>query len=247
MAQARSIVITGAAGALGRALARRLGQQQSVGLLLTDIDEAGLERTAVELEGIPAEVVTMPADIGEQRALDALVAEAVERFGGLDVMINNAGLLSPNARIHNLSDEDWERAFRVNVMGAVHGIKAAIAPMRERGGGSIINTASIAGVTAWSHSAPYGATKAAVIHLTRMAAIEYARDRIRVNCVCPGSFRSAMQAEVPEAAMEAIAKRHPLGLGTADDLAGAYAYLASDASRWTTGAALHVDGGYSLP
>ncbi len=247
MNRGRTIIITGAAGALGNAIARRLGSEEAVSLLLTDINQDGLERTAAELESIPAEVETMPADIASQESVDGLVRQAVDRFGGLHVLINNAGLLSPNARIHNTSDEDWERAFRVNIMGAVHGIKAAVPIMRAAGGGSIINTASIAGVTAWTHSAPYGATKAAVVHLTKIAALEYARDGIRVNCVCPGSFRSAMQAELPEAAIESIVKRHPLGLGAADDLAGAYAYLASDESRWTTGAALHVDGGYSLP
>lgn len=243
----RSVIITGAAGALGKAIAQRIGSEDSVSLLLTDINEDGLARTAAELEGIRADVATMPADITRQEPVDQLVQEAVRRFGGLNVMINNAGMLSPNARIHNTSDEDWERAFRVNVLGAVHGIKAAVPVMKAAAGGSIINTASIAGVTAWTHSAPYGATKAAVLHLTKIAALEYAGEGIRVNCVCPGSFRSAMQAEIPEAAIEAIDKRHPLGLGSAEDLAGAYAYLASDESRWTTGAALHVDGGYSLP
>jgi 3-oxoacyl-[acyl-carrier protein] reductase len=245
--RARTIIVTGAAGALGRAIARRLGSEQPVSLLLTDIDEDGLARTAAELEAIPAEVATAPADVSKQESVDELVRDAVERFGRLSAMINNAGLLSPNARIHNTTDEDWERAFRVNVMGAVHGIKAAVPVMKASGGGSIINTASIAGVTAWTHSAPYGATKAAVVHLTKIAALEYSGDGIRVNCVCPGSFRSAMQAGLPEAAMESISKRHPLGIGSADDLAGAYAYLAGDESRWTTGAALHVDGGYSLP
>jgi 3-oxoacyl-[acyl-carrier protein] reductase len=246
-AAARTVIITGAGGALGTAIARRIGSEQSVSLLLTDIKEEALAHVAAELKDIPAEVATMPADITKQESVDGLVQQAVERFGGLSVLINNAGLLSPNARIHNTTEEDWQRAFAVNVMGAVHGIKAAVPVMKAAGGGSIINTASISAVTAWTHSAPYGATKAAVFHLTKIAAVEYAPERIRVNCVCPGSFRSAMQAEIPEAAMESIGKRHPLGLGTAEDLAGAYAYLASDESRWTTGAALHVDGGYSLP
>ena len=115
------------------------------------------------------------------------------------------------------------------------------------GSGSIVLTASVAGLTAWSHAAPYCATKAAVIALAKVAAVEYARDGIRVNCVCPGTFRSGIHAGLPEDALDAIAARHPLGLGTADDLVGAYAYLAGDESRWTTGAALVVDGGYSAP
>ena len=119
--------------------------------------------------------------------------------------------------------------------------------MRPQGSGSIVLTASVAGMTAWSHAAPYCATKAAVIQLAKVAAIEYARDGIRVNCVCPGTFRSAIHEGLPEDAMDAMGARHPLGLGAADDIAGAYAYLAGDQSRWTTGAALVVDGGYSAP
>jgi 3-oxoacyl-[acyl-carrier protein] reductase len=175
------------------------------------------------------------------------VARAVERFGRLDVLVSNAGVLSPNGRIHNLTTEDWERAFRINLLGAVNGIRAAVPVMRPQGSGSIVLTASVAGLTAWSHAAPYCATKAAVIQLVKVAAVEYAPDGIRVNCVCPGTFLSAIHADLPPEAIDAIAARHPLGLGSAADIVGAYSYLASDASRWTTGSAMIVDGGYSAP
>ena len=158
-----------------------------------------------------------------------------------------AGVLSSNGRIHNLATEEWERSFRINVLGSVNGIKAAVGVMRPQGGGSIVLTASVSGLTAWSHAAPYCATKAAVIQLAKVAAVEYARDRIRVNCVCPGTFRSAIHDDLPPEALESVASRHPLGLGSADDLVGAYSFLAGDESRWTTGAAIVVDGGYSAP
>jgi 3-oxoacyl-[acyl-carrier protein] reductase len=119
--------------------------------------------------------------------------------------------------------------------------------MRPRKSGSIILTASVAGMTAWTHAGPYCVTKAGVIELAKVAAVEYARDGIRVNCVCPGTFVSAMHADLPPEALDAVAARHPLGLGSADDIAGAYSYLASEASRWTTGSALVVDGGYAAP
>jgi 3-oxoacyl-[acyl-carrier protein] reductase len=119
--------------------------------------------------------------------------------------------------------------------------------MRAQQSGSIILTASVAGLTAWSHAAPYCATKAAVIQLAKVAAVEYARDGIRVNCVCPGTFLSGIHEGLPAEAIDAIAAKHPLGLGTAADLAGAYSYLAGDASRWTTGSAIVVDGGYAAP
>ena len=133
------------------------------------------------------------------------------------------------------------------MLGAVNGIRAAVPVMRAQQSGSIILTASVAGLTAWSHAAPYCATKAAVIQLAKVAAVEYARDGIRVNCVCPGTFLSGIHADLPPEAIDAIAAKHPLGLGTAADLVGAYSYLASDASRWTTGSAIVVDGGYAAP
>jgi len=175
------------------------------------------------------------------------VRKAIEQFGRLDVLISNAGVLSANGRIHNLTTADWDLAFRVNVMGAVNAIRAAVGPMRQQKSGSIILTASVAGLTAWSHSSPYCVTKAGVVQLAKVAAVEYARDGIRVNCVCPGTFVSQMHANLPQEAIDAVAARHPLGLGTPDDLVGAYSYLAGDASRWTTGSAIVVDGGYAAP
>jgi meso-butanediol dehydrogenase/(S,S)-butanediol dehydrogenase/diacetyl reductase len=216
-------------------------------VVLSDVSEASLDATVCGLTDVDGAVETVLADVSDIDQVQAVVARAVDAFGRLDVFIGNAGVLSPNGRIHNLVTEDWERAFRVNVLGAVNGIRAAVAVMRPQKSGSIVLTASVSGITAWSHAAPYCATKAAVIQLAKVAAVEYARDGIRVNCVCPGSFRSAIHAELPSEALDAIAARHPLGFGSADDLVGAYSYLASDASRWTTGSALVVDGGYSAP
>jgi 3-oxoacyl-[acyl-carrier protein] reductase len=243
----RAIVITGAGGALGAAISARLATEPATDLVLSDISEATLAATVAGLGEPAGAVETTPADVSDIDQVEAVVRLAVERFGRLDVLISNAGVLSPNGRIHNLSTDDWERAFRVNVLGAVNGIRAAIPVMRAQQSGSIVLTASVSGLTAWSHAAPYCATKAAVIQLAKVAAVEYARDGIRVNCVCPGSFRSAIHDDLPAEALDSIAARHPLGLGAAGDLAGAYAYLASQDSKWTTGSALVVDGGYSAP
>jgi meso-butanediol dehydrogenase/(S,S)-butanediol dehydrogenase/diacetyl reductase len=240
----RVVVITGAGGALGAALSAHFSREPDTDVVLSDVSAPSLDAT---LDGLDGAVETVLADVSEIAEVEAVVGRAVERFGRLDVLISNAGVLSPNGRIHNLSTDDWERAFRVNVLGAVNGIRAAVPVMRTQQSGSIVLTASVSGLTAWSHAAPYCATKAAVIQLAKVAAVEYARDGIRVNCVCPGTFRSAIHAELPEPAIDAIAARHPLGLGSAGDLVGAYAYLASDASRWTTGSAVVVDGGYSAP
>lgn len=243
----RVVVINGAGGALGAALARRFAGEPDTDLVLSDVSRQSLDETVAGLPEERGEIETQLADVSDLSQVEAVVGHAVECFGRLDVLISNAGVLSPNGRIHNLATEDWEHAFRVNVLGAVNGIRAAVPVMRAQQSGSIVLTASVSGLTAWSHAAPYCVTKAGVIQLAKVAAVEYARDGIRVNCVCPGTFRSAIHAELPESAIDAIGARHPLGLGSAGDLVGAYSYLASDASRWTTGSALVVDGGYSAP
>jgi 3-oxoacyl-[acyl-carrier protein] reductase len=243
----RVIAITGAGGALGGAISRQLAGEPDTDLVLSDVSQAALEATVAGLPAAGGKVETQTADVSDYAQVETVVQLTVERFGRLDVLVSNAGVLSPNGRIHNLTIDDWERAFRVNVLGAVNGIRAAVGVMRPQRSGSIILTASVSGLTAWSHAAPYCVTKAGVIQLAKVAAVEYARDGIRVNCVCPGTFRSAIHDDLPEAALDAIAARHPLGLGAADDLAGAYSFLASDASRWTTGSAIVVDGGYSAP
>jgi NAD(P)-dependent dehydrogenase (short-subunit alcohol dehydrogenase family) len=243
----RVIAITGAGGALGGAISRRLADEPDTDLVLSDVSEQSLAATMEAVGAGRKGVATALADVSQFEQVDSVVRLAVEQFGRLDVLISNAGVLSPNGRIHNLSTEDWETAFRVNVLGAVNGIRAAVSVMRGQHSGSIVLTASVAGLTAWSHSAPYCATKAAIIQLAKVAAVEYARDGIRVNCVCPGTFRSAIHDGLPKEALDAIAARHPLGLGSAGDLVGAYSYLAGDESRWTTGAALVIDGGYSAP
>ena len=237
----KTIVINGAGGALGSELSREFAGNN---LVLSDVSQQALDATAATVDG---DVETVLADVSEFDQVEAVVARAVERFGGVDVLISNAGVLSPNGRIHNLDTADWERAFRVNVLGAVNAIKAVVPVMRKQKSGSVVLTASIAGMTAWSHSAPYCATKAAVIQLAKVAAVEYARDGIRVNCVCPGTFLSAIHEGLPQEAIDAIAAKHPLGLGETAQIVGAYSYLASDASKWTTGSALVVDGGYSAP
>ena len=119
--------------------------------------------------------------------------------------------------------------------------------MRTQQSGSIILTASVAGLTAWSHAGPYCATKAAVIQLAKVAAVEYARDGIRVNCVCPGTFLSGIHADLPAGGDRRDRGQASARSRSADDLVGAYSYLASDAARWTTGSAIVVDGGYAAP
>ena len=252
----RVVAVLGAGGALGGAISTRLAGEPRTDLVLSDLRAEPLRATvdavraasdALRATSEDGAVETLLADVSELEQVEAVVRRAVDRFGRLDVLISNAGVLSPNGRIHNLATEDWERAFRINVMGAVNAVRAGVGVMRPQGSGSIVLTASVSGMTAWSHAGPYCVTKAGVIELAKVAAVEYARDGIRVNCVCPGTFRSAIHDELPPEALESIGAKHPLGLGRAEDVAGAYSYLASDASAWTTGTALVVDGGYAAP
>lgn len=241
------IVLTGAGGLLGRTLAERFVAEGAAGLVIGDLDADALGATAIALDGHGTKIVAEVADVRDPGAVDRLVDLAVADHGRLDVMVNNAGVLPPNGRLHHQSHEAWRSALDVNLFGVLHGVESAVRVMRPRRAGSIINTASVAGLTAWPYAAPYCVSKAAVIQLTKVAAVEYARENLRINCVCPGAFPSGMHKDMSESAMEALAARHPLGLGTATDLAGAFVYLASDDAKWTTGTALVVDGGYTAP
>src|SRR5580692_6261349 len=144
----RVVVILGAGGTLGTAISRTLAREPKTDLVLSDLSEQALRETVAALPAGPeaAEVVTAPADVSDFGQVEAVVKRAVERFGRLDVLISNAGILSPNGRIHNLTTEDWERAFRINVLGAVNGIRAAVPVMRSQRSGSIVITASVAGL-----------------------------------------------------------------------------------------------------
>ena len=156
----RVIAILGAGGTLGTALSRQLAAEPDTDLVLSDLSEDALAQAPDDLAASAGGVATVPADISDFAAVENVVSSAVDRFGRLDVLISNAGVLSPNGRIHNLSTEDWERSYRVNVLGPVNGIRAAVPVMRAQRSGSIILTASVAGLTAWSHSSPYCVTKA---------------------------------------------------------------------------------------
>jgi len=240
-------VLAGSGGRLGNTLAERLAAEGVSGLVVGDVSQQELDNTLKSLTPTGTAVHGERVDVRDGAAVDLLLDAALDRFGRVDIMINNAGVLSPNGRIHNLADADWQMAIEVNLLGTLNGIRSAVRAMRNSNPGSIINTASVAGLTAWPYAAPYCVTKAAVVQLTKVAAVEYARDNIRVNCVCPGVFPSNMHRDTPQEAMQALAGRHPLGFGAPSDLAGAYTYLASDEARWTTGLAMVVDGGYMLP
>ena len=243
----RVVVVTGAGGALGAAVSQRLASEPGTALVLSDLSEESLAETLVGVAAHPAPTESMLADVSDPDQVEAVVARAVERFGRLDVLISNAGVLSANGRIHNLPTEEWERAFRVNVLGSVNGIRAAVGVMRPRRSGSIVLTASIAGLTAWSHSGPYCATKAAVIQLAKVAAVEYAATGSGSTACARG--RSARPSTPGFPKKRSTPSLHATRWGSArPPISRVCTRISpSDDSRWTTGSALVVDGGYSAP
>ena len=246
-------VVTGAAGALGSAIASRFVAEGIAAIALVDVDADQVPRpgSAVYCARKPwsdsLEVHEIVVDVTDHDAVLARYQEITAAFGGLDISVNNAGIVAPSGRIHNVSPEDFRQVLDVNLMGIFNTMKASIIAMRGAGGGSVVNTASVAGFTNWTHNSPYGASKAAVIQLTKIAAAEYANDQIRVNCVSPGTFVTSFHDDLPAGAMDGVLARHPLGrFGETPEIASAYVYLASDQTSWVTGTNLVFDGGMSV-
>ncbi len=246
----KRVVITGAAGALGGAIAARFAAEGAEALSLVDRDADGLGEVAARLRANSSSSVNVREHVVDVTDHDAVLHTydtLATELGGIDVSVNNAGILATSARIHNVDPADFRKVLDINVMGIFNTMKASIIAMRGADGGSVINTASVAGFTNWTHNSPYGTSKAAIIQLTKIAASEYARDNIRVNCVSPGTFITSLHDEVPPGAMDSVLDRHPLGrFGEADEIAAAYVYLASDQTTWMTGSNIVIDGGMSV-
>jgi NAD(P)-dependent dehydrogenase (short-subunit alcohol dehydrogenase family) len=247
----KTVVITGAGGSLGTSIAEAFVRSGARHVALVDFDGAAVTRLANALDNAAdnqgAMVLPVVLDVTDHDAVQAAYGDIANQFGRIDIAINNAGIVAPSARIHNVLPEDFRRVLEVNLIGVFNCLKASIVQMRKSGGGSIVNTASVGGFTTWTHSSPYGASKAGVIQLTKLAAAEYAAEGIRVNCVSPGTFITAFHADLPDGALDAIKARHPLGrFGTTDEIAGAYLYLAGTDATWITGTSLVIDGGLSV-
>jgi len=241
----RVAVITGAGSGIGAATARRFAKE-GARIVIGDLSGKRADAVAGEIQATGARVEWLKMDAADPDGAQALVWRAMDAFGQIDIMINNAGYAEV-APLEEITLESWNRVLAVTLTGTFLGMKYCLPVMRRQGSGAIVNTASISGTAGDYGLSSYNAAKAGVINLTRSAAIENAKHGIRVNCVCPGTFLSGIHADLPQEAIDAIAAKHPLGLGTPADLVGAYSYLASDASRWTTGSAIVVDGGYAAP
>ena len=239
-------VITGAASGIGEG-AVRLFVEEGARVVIGDIQEEKARALASELGPSTRAVI---ADVREDAAVAGLVATAVREFGTLDVMFNNAGVGMIEGPIADASEETFDFVTAINLKGVWLGIKHAARQMRAQGrGGSIISTASVAGLHGFERQAIYGMTKAGVISLTRSAAAEGGPHRVRANCICPGGIITALSAPFPRAEeimRERFSAIHPIGReGTPRDIAQAALWLAGDESTLVTGQAIAVDGGWS--
>ena len=238
-----AVVVTGGASGIGRAIARRFGAAGAL-VVVADLDDAGAKSVAAD---IGPDARSIRCDVTDESQVNAAAQLAVQEFGKLDVMVNNAGIcvLGP---LVGLSAEDFERMIAVNLKGTLYGIKAAASRMPN--GGAIITTASTAGLNGAPLLGGYGATKAGIINLTKTAAAELRPAGIRVNCVCPAftetPFSDALISGF-EAATGASAQTYfeqkQGRLGQPDDIAKVVLHLASDDAGWVTGVAYTVDGG----
>lgn len=240
-------IITGAASGIGRASAR-LFAQEGARLVLADIDPQG-EAVAEEINGAGGKAIFVKTDVSDAAQVQGLIGAAVDAYGRLDIMFNNAGIEGEQRFTADCSVENWDRVLAVNLKGVFLGMKYAIAEMLKAGGGVIVNTASTAGLTGYPSLPAYSASKGGVIQLTKTAALEYARNGIRVNCICPGGILTPLverfTAGLPqEQVQKMVEMAHPIGrFGAPEEVAKLALYLASDDSSFCTGAPFIIDGG----
>lgn len=238
-------IVTGGASGIGAATLRRFARE-GARVVCADVDDERGETVAAEIVAGGGDAVHRHTDVGVLGDLEATVAFAVERFGGLDVMHNNAAW-SGGGYVGDIDPVIWDQSLRVMLTGVFFGIRSALPAMLERGGGAIVTTSSVEGIVAEVLAAPYNTAKAGVINLTRTVAVEYGRRNIRANCICPGVVDTPLFERVLAVARksrEEIAAEHALGrLLQPDEIANVALFLASDESSAITGAAIVVDGG----
>src|SRR5665213_2578650 len=243
-------VVTGAAMGIGRSSAE-IFSREGASVVVADIDEAGGHGTVDLIEASGGQATFIRTDVSVPSDVVAMVAHAVDAYGGLDCAHNNAGIAAPLAPLAEYPDDGWDRTIAVMLTGVYYCMKAEIPRMLERGGGAIVNTASGVGLVGYPGRAAYTASKHGVLGLTKVAALDYGAQGIRVNAICPGTARTPMVDEAirRQPAIDAHLKAlHPIGrIGEASEIAEAAVWLCTPAASFVLGVALPVDGGYVVP
>lgn len=239
-------LVTGAASGIGRSTAQ-LYARDGAKVVVSDIDEAGGQETVRLIEDAGGEALFVKTDVSNPADCQAMVRQAVERFGRLDYACNNAGIGGEQNPTADYSVEGWQKLIGINLSGVFYSMKYEIPEMLKVGGGAIINVASILGRVAFVGAPAYVSAKHGVVGLTRDAAIEYGQQGIRVNAVCPGFIRTPMIAalEEDEETYNQLVSLHPIGrLGEPEEVAELIIWLSSDKASFVTGSCYAVDGGY---
>ena len=240
----RVALITGAGSGIGEATARSFAREKAV-VVVNDATETLARPVAEAIARDGGRALAIGADVTRRPEVEAMVQRVAAEVGGLDILVNNAGI-NRDAMSHKMTEEQWDEVLAVNLKGTFLCAQAALARMRERGWGRVINTSSI-GSLGNIGQANYAASKAGVIGLTRTLALEYAKYGITVNCVAPGPVLTRMLAGVPEAIRDRILQKVPVGrIAEPAEIAGVHAFLASEDAGYVTGQVLFVDGGMSV-
>lgn len=246
MVKGKVAIITGAASGIGKTTTRLMAESGAK-VIAADLDSSKVNELAAELG---ENVLPLQVDVSKTDEVKNMVNYAIKEFGAIDILFNNAGLVEGNSTVTEITSEALDKMLDVNIKGVIWGCQHAIPAMKDRGGGSIINNASVLGLSGMKNMAAYCATKGAVVSLTRQVALDYASFKIRVNCVCPGGVLTEKRRLYyqgmpdPELSLKEAEKCFPLGrFAYPEDVASTVLFLASESSAFITGVALPVDGG----
>ncbi len=236
-------IVTGAATGIGYGIAKRLGGE-GARILLVDVDGSMGEQSASELAARGVDARLEIGDVGDQATADRAVTRAIDAWGRIDVLVNNAGIGGANGNIWELSVDEMDRVYRTNLRGVFAFCHAVLPHMIERDYGRVVNIASIAGKEGNPRMVPYSATKAAVIGLTKSVGKELARTGVRVNCVTPAVVQTRILDEFTPEQVQYMVDRIPMGrTGDIDEIAALVAWLASEECSFSTGAVFDISGG----
>jgi NAD(P)-dependent dehydrogenase (short-subunit alcohol dehydrogenase family) len=240
------VLITGAASGIGRAAALAFAAEGGRVAIL-DRSADTLEAVHASLKNAGGEVLTIACDVSSPDQVEGAIKQVVDRFGRLDIAFNNAGVENKAAPVHEIDLAEWDRILGINLRGTFLCMKHELAQMVKQGGGVVVNTSSGAGIRGVAGGAAYAASKHAIIGLTRSAALDYAKQNIRVNAVLPGNIETPMMDRFTGGDIQKAIDLEPVGrLGKPEEIAEAVLWMVSDVGGFVTGAATVIDGGWSL-